>query len=149
MSDEQDLRRAVADAFRATDSATAWYLDRAKLRVVHVRHGEVSDPLLDAADVEDDELRFVEIPAVTEAEIHEWMAEFVIEYGDPKVTACLDEKKGANARFELRLTSRAPDALVAWHKFLHERVLAAAAAWTERSLSEPIIGDGVGLAGDD
>lgn len=149
MSDEKDLREAVAEAFRATDSETAWYLDRAKRRVVRVRHGETSDPLLDAADVEDDELRFVEIPAVTESEVHDWMAEFVEQHGDAKVAACLDEKKGANARFELRLSTRAPDALVAWHRFLHAHVLAEAAAWTERTLSEPVIGDGVGLAGDD
>ena len=47
----QDLRAGLLEAFQATDSETSWFLDRRKLRVVWVRRGAVSDPLLRARDV--------------------------------------------------------------------------------------------------
>jgi hypothetical protein len=145
MSDEKDLRTALAEALLATDSETAWYLDRAKSRVVSVCRGEVSDPHLRAADVEDDELRFVEIPAITEAEIHEWMEDFVEDAAEPTApaaAACLDHKPGANTRFEERLARRAPEALTAWHRFRHARVLALADTWAAVALAAPAPGEG-------
>lgn len=145
----KDLRTSVVEAMQAFDPETAWYLDRRKLRVVSVRHGVVSDPLLHAGDVEDDETRFVEVPAVTEAEVHEWMDEFVDAAAVPEVAACLDEKAGANARFVEKLARRFPEQLTAWNRFRHERVGGVADAWCARILAEPLPGDGVGLVSDD
>lgn len=141
----KDLRGQTAEALQATDPETAWYLDRRKLRIVSVRRGEVSDPLLRARDVEDDELRFVEVPAVTEAEVHDWMAEFVDGAGDPAVAACLDEKFGANLRFEERLARKSPEGLTAWHRFRQQRIHDVADAWLAKTLAEDVPGDG-GLA---
>jgi uncharacterized protein UPF0158 len=152
MSEEKELRAAVVEALRATDSGTSWYLDRRKARVVSVAGGQASDPLLHAADVEDDEIRFVEIPAVTEAEVHGWMEDFVEEAGaedSAAAAASLDHKPGANARFEERLSRRAPATLSAWHRFLQARILAKAETWCAAALSEPIPGDGRGLVADD
>lgn len=136
----RDLRSGLLEAFQATDSETAWFLDRRKLRVVWVRRGAVSDPLLRARDVEDDEIRFVEIPAVTEAEIHEWMEEFAESAADPGVAGCLDERAGANARFEQRLAQHSAAALADWHRFRLDRLGAVVDAWTARALEERIPG---------
>jgi hypothetical protein len=141
----QELRAGLLEAFQATDSATAWFLDRRKLRVVWVRRGVVSDPLLRARDVEDDEIRFVEIPAVTEAEVHVWMEEFVDEAAEPAVAACLDERAGANARFEQKLAALSPDALARWHRFRLERLRGVVDAWAGQVLAEHVP-DGGGLA---
>lgn len=152
MSEEKDLRTALAEALQATDAETAWYLDRRKLRVLSVSAGEVSDPLLRAADVEDDEIRFAEIPALTEAEVHGWMEDFAEEAAPEHAAAagaCLDHKPGANARFEERLARRAPATLQEWHRFRLARVVAKAAEWCDAALAEKFAGDGRGLVADD
>lgn len=152
MSEEKELRMAVAAALQAADAETAWYFDRVKSRVLSVKYGQVSDPLLRARDVEDDEIRFVEIPAITHGEIHLWMEAFVEDpanTGNPAVAAWLDSKSGANARFEERLAKRAPEVLTAWHRFRQARLLEAADAWIANAENEPVPGDGIGFVTDD
>lgn len=135
-----DLRAALLEAFQATDSETAWFLDRRKLRVVTVRRGVVSDPLLRACNVEDDEIRFVEIPAVTEADLHVWMEAFVDGSDDPRVGACLDQRFGANGRFEEKLGALDPDVLRSWRQFRLAQLGAEVDAWTARALDDPAPG---------
>lgn len=152
MTEVNDLRAAVAAALQASDAETAWYFDRVKLRVISVKHGAVSDPLLRARDVEDDEIRFIAIPAVTAGEIHLWMEEFVddpAQAGNAVVAACLDSKTGANARFEERLAKRAPEALTAWHRYRQARMFEAADAWIADARNEPAPTDGIGFVTDD
>ncbi|MCE9636722.1 MAG: hypothetical protein K8T90_13545 [Planctomycetes bacterium] len=152
MSDDKDLRAAVAAALQASDAETAWYFDRVKLRVVSVKYGAVSDPLLRARDVEDDEIRFIAVPAVTAGEIHLWMEAFVDDpsnEGNAVVGASLDSKTGANARFEERLAKRAPEALTAWHRYRQARMFEAADAWIAGALTQPTPGDGIGFVTDD
>lgn len=134
----KDLRTALVEAFDARDSETAWFLDRRRERVVWVRRGTVSDPLLRARDVEDDELRFVEIPAVTEAEIHDWMADHAESCGDPAVASCLDERAGANVRFEEKLAALGPEPIAAWRRFRLARLRELVDAWVTPVLAERI-----------
>lgn len=144
----KDVRTALVEAFQAADSETAWYYDRAKDRVVSVKHGVVSDKLLRARDVEDDELRFVEVPALSEVEIHGWIDDFVAETDRADVAACLDRKAGANARFEERVAKKLPDVLPAWHRYRHGRVQETADAWIAGIRAEHVPG-GEWLAEED
>lgn len=145
MSEEKDLRAAVAGAMAAADAETGWYLDRRKAQVVTVRHGVVSDPLLRARDVEDDELRFVEVPAIAEADLHEWIADFVAESGSGAAAKAFDERAAANARFEERLRRASPETLTEWHRFRQARIDAAAGAWLSATLAADLPG-GAGLS---
>lgn len=125
--DPRPLAEQVADALLAADSETSWYLDLAAPRVIRVCKGECSDPELSARDVDDDEERFVEVPALTEAEIHLWMEDFVEACDDPATAALLDHREGANARFEsgLDAAGRGAD----WRRHRREEALRAAHAW--------------------
>lgn len=143
-----ELGEALVAAFQAADSETSWFLDRRRTRVVTVKRGVVSDPLLRARQVEDDEIRFVEIPAVTEAEIHDWMEEFADESPDPAVGACLDQRAGANERFETKLAALPGGRLTEWHRHRLARLREVVDAWAVRTLAEPIPGGDTG-AGDD
>ena len=124
-----DVRKALASAFQTGDAETAWYLDLVLPRVVHVRRGATNIPDLSASEVEDNELRYVEIPAITESEVHLWMEDFVEEQGDPEVADMLDEKLGANERFVESLGRSAPTALAAWTAYRARRVAAVVDAW--------------------
>ena len=128
-AETKDLRTALAEAFEAADAETAWYLDRRRRRVVSVRHGETSDPELTANQVEEDEERFVEVPCVLEADLHEWILAFADERGDPVVAACLDERKDANARFAATLARRQPETVPLWNAWRRDRVLERVDAW--------------------
>lgn len=128
-AETKDLRTALAEAFEAADAETAWYLDRRRSRVVSVRHGETSDPELSADEVEEDEERFVEVPAVPEVDLHEWIVAFIEERADPAVEACLDERKGANARFVASLGRRRPEVVPVWNAWRRSRVLDRVDAW--------------------
>jgi hypothetical protein len=126
---DKDLATLVRDAYVADDPEAAWYLDRAGGRVVRVSHGATDDPELTAEEVERDYERWAEIPALTESELHEWMEEFVEERADPRVTALLDERQGANERFVEHLAQTDAAAFAAWKAFHAARVAAAIAAW--------------------
>lgn len=127
--EERPLPEQVADAMLATDSETAWYLDRGCARVVWVKKGQSSDPEIPARDVEDDEERFVEVPALTEGEIHGWMEDFAEACGDPAVDAALDDREGANARFEAAVAALPGGRAAEWHRHRRAEALRAAAAW--------------------
>lgn len=126
---EPDFETQLRAAFTAQDPEAAWYLDRGEERVVRVSHGETSVPDLPADEVEEDDERFVEIPAVTESELHDWIEEFVEERADPKVAALLDERIGANERFLARLAKADAAAFAAWKEFHGRHIEAALAAW--------------------
>ena len=126
---EPDLPTQLQEAFTAVDPEAAWYFDRVLARVVRVSHGATNVPELPAADVEDDEERYVEIPTVTEGDTHAWMEAFVEACGDEKVASYLDEKHGANARFLARLAKSDPAAMIAWRAFHAARVAETVAAW--------------------
>ena len=127
----KDLRTALAEAFEASDAESAWYLDRLRRRVISVRRGETSDPELSAREVEEDEDRFVEVPIVREADVHEWIADFVQERDDAVVASCLDERKDSNARFVAALGRRRPEAVPLWNRFRRARVLDRVDAWLD------------------
>ncbi len=126
---EPDVDALLREAFTAEDPEAAWYLDLAEPRVVRVSHGTTSIPDLLAEDVEEHEERYVEVPAVTDSELHLWIEDFVEERADPKVTALLDEKQGANARFLKKLAAADAAAFDAWKRFHAGRVSAAIVAW--------------------
>jgi hypothetical protein len=126
---EPDLETQLREAFVADDPEAAWYLDRAEERVVRVSRGATNIPDLAAADVEDDEERYAEIPALTESDVHLWMEEFVEEHADPKISALLDERQGANARFLAKLAAVDPAAFARWKVFHAGRVAAAIEEW--------------------
>jgi hypothetical protein len=126
--EEQDVRAALAEALQAADPEAAWYFDRVARRVVTVRAGETDVPELDAEDVEEDEERYVAVPALTEAELHAWMVEFVLGR-EPELDGLLDARKGANRRFLAALGARHPQALADWRAHLEVRVLACVDAW--------------------
>lgn len=126
---EPDLGTQLREAFTATDPEAAWYFDRAMERVVRVSHGATNIPDLPAEDVEEDEHRYAEIPAITESEVHLWMEEFVEAHPDPKVAALLDERQGANARFVAKLEAANPAAFAEWKSFHAARVEDAIAVW--------------------
>lgn len=127
--DPRDLRTQLIEAFQASDSAVAWYLDRDEERVVWVKGSKVSDETLSAKQVDEDEERFLEVPPILESDVHDWMTEFAETSDDPKIAACLDHKAGANARFLLRIEKRSPAALTAWRKFRLAQVGAAVDTW--------------------
>ncbi len=124
-----DLGAQLREAFTTTDPEAAWYFDRAMERVVRISHGVTSIPDLPAVDVEEDERRYCEIPAITESEIHLWMEEFALAHEDPKVATLLDERHGANERFLSKLTAANPAAFGEWKTFHAARVDATVAAW--------------------
>ena len=126
---EPDLETQLREAFTAEDPEAAWYLDLGEPRVVRVSHGTTNIPDLSAQDVEEHEERYVEVPAVTESELHEWIEDFVEEHADANVAALLDEKHGANARFLRKLAAADSSAFEAWKRFHAARVDAAIAAW--------------------
>jgi hypothetical protein len=128
-TETKDLRTALAEAFEAADGETAWYLDRRRRRVIAVRHGETSDPELTAAEVDEDEQRFAEVPVLLEAVLHEWIAEFAEERADPAVLACLDERKDSNARFAASLARRQPETVPLWNAWRRRHVLERVDAW--------------------
>ena len=128
-SSEPDLETALREAFTAADPEAAWYFDRVAERVVRVSHGLTNIPDLPAHDVEDDEHRYAEIPALLESDVHAWMEEFVEDFGDAKVAALLDERQGANARFAKKLEAANPVAFAAWTAFRRGRVELALADW--------------------
>lgn len=107
------LRAAVA----AGDKSVDVYLDCERLVVVRVRDGVCDPDDLDADTVEEDEERFAEIPVVTEIDEFLLMQDFVEERDEKRVTALLDARQGANARFLKRLAKQAPDALADWEAF--------------------------------
>jgi hypothetical protein len=127
--DPRDLRTQLIEAFQAADSAVAWYLDRDEDRVVWVKGPKVSDETLTAKQVDEDEERFLEVPPVFESDVHDWMTEFAEEHSDAKVTACLDHKAGANARFLMRLEKRSAAALTEWRRFRLAKIGEAVDAW--------------------
>ena len=126
---EKDLETQLFEAWVADDPEAAWYFDRDDQKVVRVHLGVTSDPDLTAEEVEGDDVRFVEIPAVTESELHDWIEEFIAEHADEKVAALLDERHGANERFVSRLSTADPASLAAWRAFHAAHVAAAIAAW--------------------
>ena len=126
---EPDLETQLRDAFTAADPEAAWYFDRAEERVIRVSHGATNDPDLPAGEVEDDEDRYVEIPAVLESDVHTWMEEFVEAHPDPKVATLLDERQGANARFLKKLEAASPEAFAAWKTYHAARIDEALAMW--------------------
>lgn len=125
---EPDLEAQLFEAFTANDPEAAWYLDRDMERVVRVSHGVTSIPDLPARDVEDDEDRYAEIPAVLESDVHGWMEEFVAAWPDETVADLLDERHGANERFIAKLAAH-PAAAAAWRTFHAGRVAEAVAAF--------------------
>jgi Uncharacterised protein family (UPF0158) len=128
---EPDLGTQLREAFTTTDPEAAWYFDRVMERVVRVSKGVTSIPDLPAEEVEEDEHRYAEIPAITESEIHLWMEEFVDAHPDPKVAALLDERHGANERFLAKLAAANPEAFEQWKTFHAARVDETVAAWRE------------------
>jgi hypothetical protein len=126
---EPDLATQLREAFTADDPEAAWYFDRDMERVVRVAGGATNIPDLKAADVEDDEDRFAEIPPITEIDAHAWMEAFVEACGDEKVASLLDERVGANARFLAKLAASDPAAMIAWKAFHAARVAETVAAW--------------------
>jgi len=126
---EPEVATLLREAFTAEDPEAAWYLDLVEPRVVRVSHGTTSIPDLSAEDVEEHEERYVEVPAITDSELHFWIEDFVEERADPKVTALLDEKQGANARFLKKLAAADEAAFAAWKAFHASRVGAAITAW--------------------
>ena len=128
-ANEPDVDALLREAFTADDPEAAWYLDKDEPRVVRISHGTTSIPDLLAEDVEEHEERYVEVPAVTDSQLHLWIEDFVEERADAKVTALLDEKHGANARFLKKLAAADAAAFDAWKKFHRARVDAAIVAW--------------------
>ena len=130
---EPELETQLREAFTADDPEAAWYLDLGEPRVVRVSHGTTSIPDLSAEEVEEHEERYVEVPAVTDGELHQWIEDFVEERADPRVTSLLDEKHGANARFLAKLAAADAAAFDAWKRLHAARVDAAIAAWRAES----------------
>ena len=126
---EPDLPTQLREAFTAADPEAAWYFDRAQERVVRISHGVTNIPDLPAGDVEDNEHRYVEIPAVLESDVHTWMEEFVEAHPDPNVATLLDERQGANARFLKKLEAANPEALAAWKTYHAARIDESLAMW--------------------
>lgn len=126
---EPDLETQLREAFTADDPEAAWYLDLEEDRVVRVCRGATNIPDLPARDVEDDEERYAEIPAVTESELHLWMEEFAEDHPDPKVAELLDEKQGANGRFLSKLEKRLPEAFAQWKAYRAARTQTALDTW--------------------
>jgi hypothetical protein len=126
---EPDLATQLREAFTAADPEAAWYLDRDEDRVVRVSHGTTNIPDLPASDVEDDEDRYAEIPALTESDVHLWMEQFVEAHPDPKVATLLDERQGANERFLAKLAAANPAASAEWKAFHTARLDETIAAW--------------------
>lgn len=118
------------------DAETAWFLDRGLGRVVTVTGGACSDPDLRPEQVEDDEARFAEIPAVTRGDEHDWLEDFVEAQDNPRLARMLDDRQGAVERFVKRLTPHHTDALAAWHAFRAARLRETAAAWLAARLGE-------------
>ena len=119
------LRAAVAEGDKTVDV----YLDLERLIVVKVKDGRCHPDDLDAGAVEEDEVRFAEIPVITEIDEHLLMQDFVDERDEKRVTACLDDRVGANARFLKRLGKQAPDALADWEAYRAAHVERLVAEW--------------------
>lgn len=126
---EPDVETQLREAFTAVDPEAAWYFDRDLDRVVRVSRGATSIPDLPAEDVEEDELRYAEIPAITESDVHLWMEEFVAQDADANVAPLLDERLGANARFAAKLAAYDAAAFARWKAFHAARLAAVIAAW--------------------
>jgi uncharacterized protein UPF0158 len=126
---EPPLDLAVAEAMGTFDSLVAWYLDRQENRVVMIRDGVCSAHDLLRAAVEDDEERFIEIPAVGDGDDHGWMADFQEEQGSDWPHIRVDNRSGATRRFLKALGKNHPEAIEAWKVFRLVRLRAAAATW--------------------
>lgn len=125
---EPDLDAQLREAFTADDPESAWYFDRVAERVVRLAHGATNIPDLPAQDVEEDDDRYLEIPAVTEGELHDWIERFVEGEDDAQIAVLLDERQGANARFLKRLAGQS-DAFARWTAFRAARVAEAVEEW--------------------
>ena len=136
MAEEPDLLTALCAAFAAGDPTVAYYLDRSRRGVVRVADGRADVQYVTAQEVEDDEDRFVEIPAVTVTDDFVWMQEFVEETDDPRIARLLDLKKGATKRFVKALPQAGPDAVDAWRVFRTGRLRSRAAEWLAEWLPE-------------
>jgi hypothetical protein len=121
------LRTAVATGDKTVDV----YLDVERLVVVKVKDGRCVPEDLDADTVETDEERFAEIPVITEIDEHLLMQDFVDDRDEKRVTACLDDRVGANARFLKRLSKQAPDALPDWEAYRTAHVAQLVAEWLD------------------
>lgn len=119
----------LRDAVAAGDPSVDVYLDVERLVVVKVRDGVCDPDDLVAEEVEADEERFAEIPVVTEIDEYLLMQEFVEERDEKRVTALLDGRAGANARFLKRLAKQAPDALADWEAVRRTHVTELVAEW--------------------
>ncbi len=111
------------------DARAAWYLDTAENRVVVVRGDSVSALELTADQVDHDEMRFVEIPALTRAHDHEWMADFFLENRSTWKGPHFDDKKGAEKRFAKALAKQGADAETRWQTFHTARLHDLATDW--------------------
>jgi len=127
------LRAAVAAGDRTVDV----YLDLERLVVVTVRDGVCDPDDLDPEEVDRDEERFAEIPVITEIDEYLLMQEFVEERDERRVTALLDGRQGANARFLTRLARQAPDALADWEAHRRAHVAELVAGWLRDLGVEP------------
>ena len=128
-SPDPDVDAQLRAAFVADDPEAAWYFDRVAIRVVRVFNGATNIPDLPADDVEDDEDRYAEIPALTESETHGWMEVFVEQHPDAKVAPLLDERQGSNARFLTKLAAASPAAFADWTALRAARLAETVAAW--------------------
>ncbi len=115
------------------DAEAAWYLDLEHRRVVRVRGGVVSDPDLAPEDVDTQETRFVEIPAVTRGEEFLWMQDFLDEHPEIGASVRLDRRQDGDARFVKALERAAEGAPDAWRAFRRERLLEVASDWLGRT----------------
>lgn len=125
-----DLIRSVANAMGTFDALAAWYLDTGLARVLEVRDGiVVEDEELSPDEVDRDEGRFVEIPAATTTDEHEWLEAFQEAHGADWPSIRLDERAGANQRFLKALRKAQPDAHTVWSRFRVERLRELAREW--------------------
>lgn len=119
------LRAAVDE----NDPRASWYLDTEKHRVVEARDGRTNCQDLTAEEVEEDERRFVEIPAVTTTLEFTWIEDFVAETADWRLDRILDRKQGAVKRFLEKLPRAYPEAQGEWRAFRAQRVAELVDDW--------------------
>jgi hypothetical protein len=120
----------VAVAMGTFDALASWYVDRSLRRVLEVREGQVvQDEELGPEEVDRDEDRFVEIPAVTTTDEHEWLEDFQDLHGSDWPGIRIDERAGANQRFLKALRKAHPDAHTQWSRFRGEKLRERAAEW--------------------
>ena len=126
----EELVDSVAEAMGTFDALIGWYLDLSERTVLEIRNGQVlHHPELTPDEVDADENRFLEVPAATTPDEHDWLQDFQEAHGSDWPHIRVDRKKGANQRFLKSLRKSQPAAVAQWDTFRREHLVELAREW--------------------